>query len=46
MGHAALLKPKLFPDLADVVGLRTQQLHDGKPRRIGERPKELSVQAS
>jgi hypothetical protein len=46
MGDTALFKPKFFPNLAYVVGFRTQQLHDGKPRRVGKRPEEFPIKSS
>jgi hypothetical protein len=46
MGDTALFKPKFSPDLAYVVRLGAQQLHDGKPRRVGKRPEELPIEAS
>jgi hypothetical protein len=46
MRHTALFKPKFFPNLAYVVGFRTQQLHDGKPRRVGKRPEEFPIKSS
>ncbi len=46
MRDTALFKPKLFPNLAYVVRLGAQQLHDGKPRRVGKRPEEFPIESS
>ena len=42
--HAALLDTELVHDLPHIVGLVSQQLHDGESRLVRERPEELTIE--
>ncbi len=43
--HAALLDTEFVHDLPNIVGLASQQLHDGESRLVRERPEELTIES-